>query len=75
MVEAIQRLFESAASLPRWSWSRTVNRQAKVVEEAPKVGKFYADYSEVPRAQLEKTDAAMDDLLKRSKVISVKRGL
>jgi hypothetical protein len=45
------------------------------VEEVHKVGEYYADYSEVSFEELAKPIPEMDDLLQRSRLVSVKRGL
>ena len=39
------------------------------------VGKYYADYSAIPREQLDAVQPELDELFKNSKVVSVKRDL
>ncbi|MGD9913863.1 MAG: hypothetical protein AB7S80_07265 [Rhizobiaceae bacterium] len=50
-------------------------RAAAPREETHRIGKYVADYSELTADQMMQTDAAMDDLIARSHVVSAKRGL
>lgn len=50
----------------------------ETIRSAPKrdmVGEFYADYSGLSADQLNESDPEMDDLLRRSRVVSANRGL
>lgn len=73
MVAALQRIWRQTASHLRWSaWAE---RKDIAAETEHCIGKFRADYSPLSPAELNQTEAAAEELLRRSKVVSAKRGL
>lgn len=78
MAALMERIAESLgwsakSESARSSVRETVKREEKPVRHM--VGKYYADYSALSDEQLNESDPEMDALLRRSRVVSEKRGL
>jgi hypothetical protein len=74
MTAAVRKAFSSVVQFLRRE--TVAHRQAAVKEQAiPRVGDYYADYSEPTRAQIDAADAELNKLFKNSKLVSEKREL
>jgi hypothetical protein len=77
MTAAARKAFDSVVhffSLHTWNRGGG-SAEPKADESQPMVGKYYADYSAIPREQLDAVQPELDELFKNSKVVSVKRDL
>lgn len=71
---AVQSLTASFMTTRSFSVDRT-DIQMSCAEVLPRVGEYVADYSALSAEEIATPIKDVDDLLARSKVISVKRGL
>jgi hypothetical protein len=69
MVAAARKAFAYLLSSTAWV------KSPEPPEEPPRVGDYYADYSELDQAELGASDAEVEALIRDSKVISAKREL
>lgn len=77
MVAALQRIWsETTGFLPLgWGRSRPACRTEPTPKEYHMIGEFQADYDELPAEDWRAETPEIDDLLRRSKVVSVTQGL
>lgn len=71
-------LMERIVGAFSWSTKAESPHRTIVREEQPSrhmVGKYHADYTALTDDQLDETDQDMEALLRRSRVVSEKRGL
>jgi hypothetical protein len=76
MTAAARKAFDSVVHFFSLDWNRGGGSvEPKADESQPMVGEYYADYSAIPREQLDAVQPELDELFKNSKVVSVKRDL
>ena len=71
---AVQSLTASFATTSSYTIKRT-DVQMSYAAVSPRVGEYTADYSELGFDEISASDDGLEDILSRSKVVSVKRGL
>ena len=76
MTAAARKAFDSVVHfLSVDMWNRGSASAEPKAESQPMVGDYSADYSALPREQLDAAQPELDELFKNSKVVSVKRDL
>jgi hypothetical protein len=74
MGAAFQRLLTKLPRWPSWTTGKADQGGSRETDECHMIGEFRADYGPVPREELTESDPEVERLLRRSKVVSHKRG-
>lgn len=58
------------------TWKKHTTKTERIARESePRIGEFVVDYSPLSREEIAASDPDCDALIRRSRVLSVKRGL